>query len=140
MNATWQALVCAMLAGAAASNAIACGHCIEDRVAAVYDHAVLTRAMARKHAVVFFAIEGNVSAGGKSRRSLEAIVESVAGVDKGSARVSVESESLCVSFDPALVPFASMERALTRKFAGQGLSVSILRVMDGSAQLEEVRR
>lgn len=69
---------------------------------------------------------------------LEAIIESVIGVDKGSARVSVESGSLSAAFDPARAPFAVMERALSRKLAARGLSVGILRVMDKAAELKSV--
>ena len=130
MKAAWRGLVCAMFIGAGASSAMACGHCIEDKVAAVYDHAVITRAMAREHQVVFFSIEGNIPTGAGTRRSLEAMVESVAGVDKGSARVSVESASLCAALDVARVPLAVMERALSRKMAALGLSVAMVKVMD----------
>ena len=86
--------------------------------------------MARGHQVVFFAIEGNIPAAEETRRSLEAIVESVAGVDKGSARVSVESAALCAAFDLARAPLAIMERALSRKLAVLGLSVAMVHVMD----------
>lgn len=130
MKTAWRGIVCVILAGAGPSSATACGHCIEDKVAAVYDHAVITRAMARGHQVVFFAIEGNIPAGERTRRSLEAIVESVAGVDKGSARVSVESAALCAAFDLARAPLAIMERALSRKLAVLGLSVAMVHVMD----------
>lgn len=140
MKAAFRALACAVFAGAGASDAMACGHCIEDQVAAVYDHAVVVRAMAREHPVVFFAIEGRITNGEESRRSLEAIVESVAGVDKGSARVSVESAVLSAAFDPGRAPMAGMERALSRKFAARELRVSILGVMDGSPEFREVKR
>ena len=38
---------------AAPMTAIACGACVEDRVAATYDHAVMTQAVARHHVLVF---------------------------------------------------------------------------------------
>jgi hypothetical protein len=136
MKTAWRSLVGMMLATAVTSTALACGFCIEDKIAAVYDHAVVTRAIAQKHQVVFFAVEGNIPPGEGSRRTLAAIVESVVGVDKGSARVSVESASLSVAFDPVHAPFAGIERALSRKLAARGLSVGILRVMDKPAELK----
>lgn len=138
MKTAWHRLMGGMLATAITSTAIACGYCIEDKIAAVYDHAVAMRAIAQKHQVVFFAVEGNIPPGEASRRTLEAIVESVAGVDKGSARVSVEAASLSAAFDPAHAPFSRMERALSRKLAARGLSVGILRVMDKPAELKPV--
>ena len=135
MTARRACIIAAFAAGSAATS-FACGYCVEDKIAAVYDHAVVTRAVAQKHQVVFFAVEGQMSAGEASRRALEAVAESAAGVDKGSARVSVESASLSVAFNPARAPFAGMERSLSRKLAARGLSVAILRVMDRPAELK----
>ncbi len=138
MKAAWASLVVGIVSAGIASTVIACGFCIEDKIAAVYDHAVATRSFAQKHQVVFFAIDGTIPRGGGSRRTLEAIIESVVGVDKGSARVSVESGSLSAAFDPARAPFAVMERALSRKLAARGLSIGTLRVMDKPAELKPV--
>jgi hypothetical protein len=138
MKTAGRSLMGGILATVITSTAFACGYCIEDKIAAVYDHAVATRAIAQEHQVVFFAVEGNIPPGEASRRTLEAIVESVVGVDKGSARVSVESASLSAAFDPAHAPFAGVERALSRKLAARGLSVAILRVMDKPAELKPV--
>ena len=138
MKTARRSLMGGLVACAITSSAFACGYCIEDQIAAVYDHAVARRAIAQKHQVVFFAVEGKIPPGEASRRRLEGIVESVVGVDKGSARVSVESAALAAAFDPARTPFAVMERALNRKLAVRGLSVGILRVMDQPAELKPV--
>jgi hypothetical protein len=130
VRGAWHASVVAALAAGVASSALACGYCIDDKVAAVYDYEVVQRAFARNHQVVFFAIEGQLQAGDAARRTLRILAESAAGVDKGSARVSVEPASLSVAFDPARTPFAGMARSLSRKLAAQGLSLAILRVMD----------
>ena len=45
---------------AAAMPAAACGVCIEDRVAAVYDQPTVDRAVARHQEVVFFALNGSL--------------------------------------------------------------------------------
>src|SRR3982750_1452609 len=50
----------------AAGPAAACGYCVEDKIAATYDHAVVTQAFARKHQVAFFHVDGTAS-----RRALE---------------------------------------------------------------------
>lgn len=140
MGMAWRGVVIALIVAGIASTACACGYCIEDKVAAVYDHAVLTRATSQHHQVVFFSLEGKIPAGEETRRTLEAIVESVAGVDKGSARVSVESAALSAAFNPQRAPFASMERSLSRKLAPRGLSVAILRVMDQTAELKPLAK
>ncbi|HKQ26223.1 MAG TPA: hypothetical protein VJT81_17375 [Burkholderiales bacterium] len=138
MGKLWREVVIGTLIGGLASAAYACGYCIEDKIAAVYDHAVVMRAASQKHQVVFFALEGQIPAGEESRRTLEAVVESVAGVDKGSARVSVAGASLSAAFNPRRTAFASMERSLSRKLAPRGLTVAIMRVMDQPAELKPV--
>ena len=45
------AILSALLA--AAGSAYACGVCVEDKMAAAYDHAIVTKALAQKHHVAF---------------------------------------------------------------------------------------
>lgn len=116
--------------------ALACGHCVEDKVAAVYDHANVMQALERKHAVAFFAIDGLRLHAESIQRTLETLAESVAGVDKGSARVSAESAALAVAFNPRRTTFAAVQNALERKFAGKKLTLQPLRIMDKPAQLK----
>ena len=129
-------LASTILASAFTFNAFACGFCIEDKIAAVYDHAVATRAVALGHQVAFFAVEGNIPPGEGSRRALEAIADSLVGVDRGSTRISVESASLSVAFDPARVPAEDLEIKLGRKLAGKGLTVGIMRIMEKPSELK----
>ena len=120
--------------------ALACGYCVEDKIAAVYDHAVVARALGRKHHVVFFHIDGTLAPGERTRRALEALAESTEGVDKGSARVSVESASLAVAFDPRRTPIVEVQKGLERKLAAKQLSLLPLRVMDRPAEIKTVNR
>ena len=118
---------------AATGAAQACGYCVEDKMAAVYDYAVVTRALARKHHVAFFHIEGTLAPGEVTRRTLEALVGSVAGVDQGTSRVSVESATLSIAFDPLRSPVAALQIALERKLATRKISLMLLHVMDRPA-------
>lgn len=138
MKAIWPGFVVGVLLAGSASIVLSCGYCIEDKIAAVYDHAVVTRAVAQKHQVAFFLIEGSIPQGDSTRRALEAISGSIPWVDKGTARVSVESSSLSVAFDPAHSSFATLEHALSRKLAVKGLSIAVLRIMDKPAQLKSI--
>ncbi len=123
-----------------APAALACGYCVEDKIAAVYEHAVVERALSRQHHVVFFHIDGTLAPGERTRRALEAIAESTAGIDKGSARVSVESASLAVAFDPRRTPIVDVQKALERKLVAKKLSLLPLRVMDRPAEMNTVNR
>lgn len=125
------AFLAAVLAGAGAAQA--CGYCVEDKMAAAYDHAVVTRALAQKHHVAFFHIDGPLMPGEATRRALQALADSAAGVDKGSARVSVESASLSVAFDSRRSRVAALQIALERKLAAKKVSLMLLQVMDRPA-------
>ena len=118
---------------ATVESAQACGYCVEDKMAAVYDHAVVARALGQKHHVAFFHIDGRLVPDGATKRALEAIADSSPGVDKGSARVSVESASLAVAFDPRRTPLAALQKDIERRFATKKLSLMLLQVMDRPA-------
>ena len=104
-------------------------------MAAVYDHALVTQALERGYQVAFFAIEGNLSSGAGARREIEVIAESIYGVRKGSARVSIESAVLSVAFDPRRTSLTAAQTALERKLATKKLWPHFLRVMERSANL-----
>ena len=124
-----RAIVLAALLGLS-QQALACGFCVEDKMAAVYDHAIVTRALARKHQVAFFHIEGPIDPGAGSRRALEDLANSATGVDRGTARVSPESASLSVAFNPRRSTVASLQATLERKLAARKNSLMLLDVMN----------
>jgi hypothetical protein len=111
--------------------AFACGVCIEDRIATVYDHAVVTRALAQKHHVGFFGIDGLPTGDEGPLSEVRWIADSINGVDKGSSRISVETGSLSLAFDPQRVSIVELRKILHRKLAAMKLSVLPLRVIDG---------
>jgi len=120
----------ALLGIALAAPVLACGHCVEDKIAAAYDHAVVVQALERKHAVAYFALEGTMPPGAATRRKLRALAESLAGVERGTVRVSSESASLSFAFDPVRHPHGPLAQALDRKLAASGLRAFPLRVVD----------
>lgn len=124
-----------MLVGAMQTElAFACGVCIEDRVAAVYDHEIVTNALARRHDVVFFDVEGLGNTPNVSRAAVTAMVGAVRGVDKGSVRVSMESASLSFSFDPRRYPLMTLRQSIAKQFAAKQLRLNPLKVMEGGKQ------
>jgi len=129
-----RALILAALL-AAAGAAQACGVCVEDKMAAVYDYAVVTRAFGQKHHVAFFHVDGALVAGEATRRALERIAEAPAGVDKGGARASVESASLSVAFDPRRTGVVRLQKELERGLARRGLSLMLMQVLERPADV-----
>jgi hypothetical protein len=115
-----------LMLGSAAS--FACGYCVEDRIAAVYDHALLQRSLASRHPVLFFAWDGPVTRNEAARQKILAIAAAVAGVDKDSTRVSVEPASMALAFDPQQSNATAVEAALQKKLGSLRISVVRLQV------------
>lgn len=113
----------------ASESATACGYCVEDKLAAAYDHAVVMRALDRRHEIAFFAIEGTAAASPALQRMIEAALESTAGIDRGTSRVSLAGASLSFAYDPAHPGLGPVIRSLEKKLAAKGLSLSVLRVI-----------
>jgi len=121
----------AVLAGSllAAQGALACGFCVEDKVAMVYDHSVIVRALNKRHEVVFLAIEGSLAASPKLQRELERAIESTPGVDRRSARVSLAGASLSFAHNPARAPLGSILRSLDKNLGVKGIRTTLLRIV-----------
>lgn len=121
-------LLLALLAGAPFARA--CGYCVEDKMAAVYEHAIVVRALERKHQVAFLAIDGASSPRAELRRAIESEIDAIRGVDRGTARVSLESASISFAYAPGGRGAGSVLRRVEKALAARGLSMSILRVID----------
>ncbi|MBS0307627.1 MAG: hypothetical protein JSS58_01530 [Proteobacteria bacterium] len=113
-----------------ATSASACGHCVEDKVAAVYDYAVVTQAKAQKHHVVYFALDGTVVPGAALHKRIETAIQSTPGVDQSSVRVSLELAALSFSFDPRRTSYAGLQKALERKLTGEKLGLMELKYIN----------
>ncbi|HEY8250981.1 MAG TPA: hypothetical protein VIG70_10270 [Burkholderiales bacterium] len=119
-----------------AAEAAACGYCVEDKIASTYDHAVVTRALAQGHHVVFFHIDGPPA----TQRELENAAASVPGVERGSVRLSLPTLTLSVAFDPRRVSLVELNARLDRRLAARKLSFMPMRIMEEPADLKTVKR
>jgi hypothetical protein len=134
-NKLARAVMAVLLAGTTGA-AFACGYCVEDRVAAVYDHDAVEGAIAQHRHVAFFGIEGDIANAPASRRALVAAVEQGGGV-KGSARVAIENAAISVAYDPARVTLAALTTSANKPLAAKGLTLSPLRLIDEGGKLRE---
>lgn len=110
------------------SIAIACGVCIEDKVAAVYDHAVLQQAVQARHLVLFCELNGPFESRVLARRAKQA-AEALPNVDRASVRVSEELPALSFAMDPARQSADATVQAIANRLAAEGISVKLLRTM-----------
>jgi copper chaperone CopZ len=111
----------------AAGPALGCGYCVEDKIAAAYDHAVVAQALARGHDVAFIAYEVRVLRAKHDESTIKRAIERIAGIDHGSVRMSTASESLSVAFDPKRLPLRKLATALDRELAAFGIETTVLR-------------
>lgn len=121
-----------------ATPARACGYCLEDQIAAVYDHAVASQALARQHHVAFFHLDGPLAPGRETQRRLVTLAEEVPGVDPGSVRLSTESAALALAYDPQRTSPARVRQALAGKLVTWHLSLDTLRIMERPAEFKGV--
>jgi hypothetical protein len=115
-------------------SAGACGFCIEDRVAAVYDQAAVEQAVKQKRYVAFFGIEGEGHA--VSPAAIASALEG-AGAVRGATRVSIHEHALAAVYDPKRTTVKKLGEAASRSLAPRGLTLTALRIIDASGKLSE---
>jgi hypothetical protein len=107
--------------------AAACGHCVDDKVAAAYDHAVVQHALAQGHEMAFFSLELAQPATRDTEAAIRHAIERISGVDRGSVRVALEAGGLSLAFDPKRVSQAGVLSALDRAVTPLGARTGVLR-------------
>ena len=128
--------VLAALASAAAATAFACGFCIEDRVAAVYDSATIEGAVAKHRHVAFLAADGDTALDAQAQRALVKALEA-AGAVRGATRIAGDNAACAVVFDPKRTTLGRLVAAGDKALAPHRRSVKALRIIDESGKLRE---
>ena len=117
----------------AAGPAAACGYCVEDKIAATYDHAVIMRALAAKHHVAFLHVDGTA----KSRAALEKAAYSAPAVDRGTVRVSADLLTVSFAFDPARANLGAIHARIEKQL---GVPLMPFQVMERPDDLRAIKR
>ena len=108
----------AISAGAlCAAQVFACGVCVEDKMAATYDHEVVQAALTQQKFVVFCEITGPVQPD-----QLRKAAARVAGIDPRTLRASVEPAAVSFVVDPKL---QTPEAAVAQLQSDIGASVNL---------------
>lgn len=105
------------------SSVMACGHCLEDKVAAVYDHIIITKAVGEKHLVAFFGIEGPFVINVASKQEVQKMMSSINGVDPNTSLVSLEAGSISLAFNPNFISYPMLLKALEMKLQQKKISI-----------------
>jgi hypothetical protein len=110
----------AALALLAPAPLLACGHCVEDRVAMVYDHGVVAAARDGNRRMAFYGIEGASARLAQAPGAVARALAPVRGVDAKSLRISLDALALSFSHDPRTTA-AQLSAALDPALAPLGL-------------------
>jgi hypothetical protein len=129
-------VVAALLLTVAAIPAAACGFCVEDRVAAVYDQGAVDAARAGERAVAFLGFDGEPAATQATRRALVAALEANGAV-RGSTRVALENGACAFAYDPARTEIEALVAGANRRLRDRHLVLSVLRWIDAAGTLRE---
>ena len=109
------------------ASAMACGVCIEDKVAVTYDHDVVARAAARGQTVVF----ADVQTSGPARASVERArraTRDTPGVDGASVRTATDPPALSFALDTKVQAPEAAVSAIARA-AGRDTKMTVLRIV-----------
>lgn len=120
----------AFLLAASSMPVLACGVCVEDKIAAVYDHAAVKQALAARRTVVFFHIDGKLVADERTKRAIADLARATPGVDASSVRVSCELASMALAFDQRRTHLVKVQDSLEKRLASRGLSLLAMQVRD----------
>ena len=112
----------------AVASAHACGVCIDDKVAAAYDHEVVTRAVDRGQVVVFAEVRGRGTAADFVGAATKA-AKRVPGVDGRSVRAAESPPSLSFALDARVRSPAQALAAVEKGAHAVGLELALLKVM-----------
>lgn len=128
MSAATSAVTACALWLLAAGPAQACGACAEDRIAATYDHAVVTRAGAQHQVLVFTALDGAADPAASAQHA-KAAAARTRGVDRASVRAAAAPAALSFALDPSLTTPEAAVAAVQQAAGVPGLRLTVLRVV-----------
>ena len=127
-------LIATVMTAAVPAAVDACGACVEDKVAATYDHAVIHAAIAKHRQVVFVAVDGTINVK-KFNGRITAAAPKVRGVVAGTLRTSVAPPAFSFALDAAQTPEIAMAD-FRKAIADPGVRLTMVRIMRDGALIE----
>jgi len=125
----WVACVFAAALALWSKPAPACEVCVEDHVAATYDHAVVAGAEAAGRKVLFVAVRGKDAAAPASEATIRKALAAVPGVDRASIRFSAFPSAASFAWNPKRYDSGEVLRTANGGLGGSGLILVALKVI-----------
>lgn len=115
----------------AAARASACGHCIEDRIAVVYDYGVEQQARRAGLEIAYLGIDGATADGEKIRDVLAA----EPAIDRGTVRIAADPPAAAFAWDPRQTALAGLLGRLNGRLATTGAKLVVLKTWNAQRGL-----
>jgi hypothetical protein len=115
---------------AAVPIAEACGFCHGDKVAAVYDAAMLAKAKSEGKHVAYAEVTGAVPDNLMTRDTLRRALAAQSAIDKASIRVSSNPAAVAFAFTPKKATAAQLLDQASKKLATQKWTLKILQIVE----------
>jgi hypothetical protein len=107
-------------------SALACGYCLQDRIASVYDHVLVAQTRQLNQKMLYLIWDGPGEHDEKTRRTLIGITSRIKGITKGSVRVSLEPPTIGLAYQPLSISSEQIETVLLQKLRAKKIVVSVL--------------
>ena len=79
--------------------------------------------------VAYFGIDGPIVVNAANKQSLQTAISALKGIDINSLRISLETGSLSLAFDPKAVSYATLLEGLEKKLKQKNLTIFPLDVI-----------
>ena len=108
------------------SNVFACGYCLQDRIASVYDHVLVAKTKQLNQKMLYLVWDGPAARDETTKRHLIAIASRIQGVTKGSVRVALEPPTIGLAYQPSIISRERIETLLLQQLRSMNIVVSFL--------------
>mgnify|MGYP001273053532 CR=1 FL=1 len=112
-------------------SAQACGFCIEDKIASVYDHALIIRAIGNGERVVFCSISSDIA--NPNWDHVTRSIRSAPSVDAKSVKFSKDTLALAFTYQADQIQLADLVQSLKDKLAKSRLTLEVIKTIDPKA-------
>ena len=117
----------------ASGAALACGACVEDKVAATYDHAVISQAKAKPQQVLFVALDGPNAE--RAAQRITAAAAKVRGVETKTLRMSASPAAFSIAAARSEPPERAVA-AFRDALRDPAMQLTLVRVMRDGTLIE----
>ena len=107
-------------------NVFACGYCLQDRIASVYDHVLVAKTKQLNQKMLYLVWDGPAARDETTKRHLIAIASRIQGVTKGSVRVALEPPTIGLAYQPSIISRERIEALFLQQLRSMNIVVSVL--------------